>query len=142
MLRSFDNWDSYLNNDGRLLHGKIRFCRKATTDNITIYNTDGVPLRNPIFTDSIGRTEYQVFVENDANVTAYFYQYIGTGDMTHYPDEDYDPSRWSYQYSSDSMDPTQSLVIQSTGADGVDNMDALRSKDIDDALALRLLRGW
>jgi hypothetical protein len=132
MLRAFDNWDSYLNNDGHLLHGKIRFCRKATTDNITIYNTDGVPLRNPIFTDSIGRTEYQVFVENDANVTAYFYQYIGTGDMTHYPDEDYDPSRWSYQYSSDSMDPTQSLVIQSTGADGVDNMDALRSKDIDD----------
>ena len=132
MLRAFDNWDSYLNNDGHLLHGKIRFCRKATTDNITIYNTDGVSLRNPIFTDSIGRTEYQVFVENDANVTAYFYQYIGTGDMMRYPDEDYDPSRWSYQYSSDSMDPTQSLVIQSTGADGVDNMDALRSKDIDD----------
>ena len=69
-MRAFDNWNSYLNNDGNLLHGKIRFCNKGTTDNIAIYNRDGIAIRNPEYTDIIGRTEYQVFVDNVENVTA------------------------------------------------------------------------
>lgn len=131
-MKNVDLWNSYLDNDGRLLHGKVRFCRKETTDNIVIYDEDDMPMTNPILTDSIGRTASQVFVPYDSNVTAYFYKYIGTGEMSAYPPEDYDPSRWSYQYSSDSMDPTQTLVIQSTGADGVDNMTSLRSKNPED----------
>ena len=110
-MRSFDNWISYLNNDGNLLHGKIRFCKQGTTENVVIYNSDETPIRNPEFTDMLGRTEYQVFVDSDANVTAYFYQYIGSGDMMQWPDEDYDPTRWAYQYSSDNLDPVSVLDI-------------------------------
>ena len=58
-MRAFDTWTSYLDNDRNLLHGKIRFCRKGTTDNVTIYNSDGIAIRNPEFTDLLGRTEYQ-----------------------------------------------------------------------------------
>jgi hypothetical protein len=128
-MREFDNWNSYLNNDGNLLHGKIRFCKKGTTDNVAIYNRDSVAIRNPEFTDMIGRTQYQVFVNNEDNVTAYFYQYIGTGDMMQWPDEDYDPSRWAYQYSSDNMDPVNTVNIEATSAEGVATMADLRARD-------------
>lgn len=131
-MRAFDNWNSYLNNDGNLLHGKIRFCRKGTTDNIAIYNRDGIAIRNPEYTDMIGRTEYQVFVDNVENVTAYFYQYIGTGEMEVWPDDDYDPSRWAYQYSSDNTDPVNTVDLESTTAEGVATMADLRDKDPDE----------
>lgn len=131
-MRAFDNWNSYLNNDGNLLHGKIRFCAKGTTDNITIYNRDEIAIRNPEFTDMLGRTEYQVFVDNAENVTAYFYQYIGTGDMMQWPSEDYDPTRWAYQYSSDNMDPVDIVNIEAGTADGVGTMALLRAKDPND----------
>lgn len=128
-MRAWDNHNSYLDNDGNLLHGKIRFCKKATTDNVAIYNRDGVALRNPAFTDMLGRTEYQVFLNSDADVTAYYYKYIGTGDMMTWQGEDYDPSRWSYQYSSDSMDPSKIVDLTATTADGVATMTDLRAKD-------------
>lgn len=128
-MRAFDTWNSYLDNDGNLLHGKIRFCRKGTTDNVTIYNSSEVAIRNPEFTDMLGRTEYQVFVASEENVTAYFYKYIGTGDMMQWPAEDYDPSRWAYQYSSDNMDPTSSIELTADTASGVSTMIDLRSVD-------------
>ena len=127
-MRAFDNWNSYLDNDGNLLHGKIRFCKKGTTDDIVIRNSDGTPIRNPEFTDMLGRTEYQVFVDSSANVTAYFYKYIGTGDMMTVP-EDYDPSRWAYQYSSDDIDPVNSIDLVSDTAQGVSTVDSLRDLD-------------
>lgn len=131
-MRAFDSWTSYLDNDRNLLHGKIRFCRKGTTDNVTIYNSDGIAIRNPEFTDLLGRTEYQVFVDTDTNVTAYFYKYVGTGDMMAWPSEDYDPSRWAYQYSSDNMDPTSAIDITSDTANGVATMTDLRAVDPDE----------
>lgn len=128
-MRAWDNHNSYLDNDGNLLHGKIRFCKKATTDNVAIYNRDGVALRNPAFTDMLGRTEYQVFIDSASDVTAYYYKYIGTGDMMTWQGEDYDPSRWSYQYSSDSMDPSKIVDLTATTAEGVATMTDLRAKD-------------
>ena len=126
-MRAWDNWNSYLDNDRNLLHGKIRFCQKGTTDDVAIFDRDASPVRNPAFTDMLGRTEGQVFVEG--NVTAYFYKYIGTGDMTTLPGEDYDPSRWAYQYSSDDVVPVTSIDISSDTAMGVPNMTGLRALD-------------
>lgn len=130
--RNFDNWNSYLDNDGNVLHGKIRFCSKGTTDNVVIYNSDAIPVRNPEFTDMLGRTEYQVFVDTADNITAYFYKYVGTGDMMTTDPDDYDPSRWALQYTSDDIDPAQTVDLTSTTADGVSTMQGLRSKDPDD----------
>lgn len=125
-MRNFDNWNSYIDLDGNLLHGKVRFCQKDTTDNVTIYNSDGDPVRNPEFTDMLGRTEYQVFVDNDVDVTAYFYKYVGTGELMGWPPEDYDPSRWALQYTSDDMDPVMSVDLTSDTANGVANIASLR----------------
>lgn len=137
MVRAFDNWNSYLDNDGNLLHGKIRFCRKGTTDNVTIYNSDGtVALRNPEFTDMLGRTEYQVFVSADDDVSAYFYKYVGNGDMMGTESDDYDPARWAYQYSSDNIDPAKSVSIESDTAQGVATMSDLRAKDPSDVASV------
>lgn len=129
-MRQFDSWVSYLDNDGNLLHGKIRFCRKGTTDNVIIYDNDETPLRNPAFTDILGRTEHQVFLEDDADVTAYFYKYIGTGDLMQWQGEDYDPARWSLEYTSDSLDPVGTVDISGDTAQGVANMDGLRAADV------------
>lgn len=128
-MRAWDTWNSYLDNDGNLLHGKIRFCLKDTTTDVAIYNSDGDPIRNPEFTDMLGRTEYQVFLDNPDNVTAHFYKYVGTGDMTTWPIEDYDPLRWAYQYSSDSMDPVSKIDIEANTASGVGTMTAFRDVD-------------
>ena len=126
-MRAWDNWNSYLDNDGNLLHGKIRFCRKGTTDDVPILDRDGTAVRNPAFTDMLGRTERQVFVEG--NVTAYFYKYVGSGQMMALPSEDYDPSRWAYQYSSDDIDPVSSVDLTSAAVNAVANMEQLRAID-------------
>lgn len=128
-MRAWDNWNSYLDNDGNLLHGKIRFCKQGTTENIAIYNTDGIPVRNPEYTDSIGRTEYQVFMSSEINATAYFYKYIGSGEMEQYPGDDYDPSRWELQYASDDIDAIDRINLTADTAVGVPNMTTLREKD-------------
>lgn len=136
-VRAFDNWNSYLDNEGKLLHGKIRFCKKGTTDNVTIYNSDGtVALRNPEFTDMLGRTEYQVFVDSEADVTAYFYKYVGNGDMMGTEFDDYDPARWEYQYSSDNLDPAKVVTLEADTAHGVATMADMREKDPDDVPAV------
>ena len=126
-MRNFDNWDVYTDNDGNLLHGKVRFCRKGTTDDITIMNSDGAPIRNPSFTDILGRTEYQVFVGSSDDVSAYFYKYIGSGQMESLPAEDYDPSRWSPQYEVTSVNPVSALEISGDGAPGVPDIGSLRA---------------
>lgn len=135
-FRAWDSWNSYLDNDGNLLHGKIRFCRKGTTDNIDIFDRDGNPIRNPEFTDALGRTQFQVFLKGEDDVTAYFYRYVGSGEMMQTQlifgvEEDYDPSRWAYQYSSDSLDPANRLAIDAKGAEGAATMEDLRAKNPD-----------
>lgn len=128
-MRQWDNWDSYLDNDGNLLHGKIRFCKKGTTENIVISNSDGTPITNPIMTDILGRTAYQVFIDTRDDVSAYFYKYIGSGEMNQWPPEDYDPSRWAYQYEATSTDPVTHLDLDAEGAPGVNTVADLRATD-------------
>ena len=128
-MRAWDNWNSYLDNDGNLLHGKIRFCSQGTTDNIAIYNTDGIPVRNPEYTDSLGRTQYQVFMSSEVNATVYFYKYIGSGEMEQYPGDDYDPTRWQLQYVADNIDAIDSINLTADTAVGVPNMSTLRELD-------------
>jgi len=128
-MRNFDEWDSYLDNDGNPLHGKIRFCRRATTDNIAITDADGVALPNPMPTDILGRTASQVFLGTRENVSAYFYKYVGSGEWDRWPPEDYDPERWSLQYEVSSVDPVDRLDLDVQGAPGVNTMDDLRSLD-------------
>lgn len=129
-MRAFDSWQSYIDNNGKFLYGKISFCKKGTTEPIAIYNSDGVALRNPIYTNDIGQTEFQVFVDDAADVTAYAYRYIGTGDMMTEELEDFSPLRWSYQYSITSLATRLTIDIVSNTAIGVATMNELRALDV------------
>ena len=128
-MREFDSWNSYLDNDGNPLHGKVRFCKLGTTDNIAIYDADGVALQNPMPTDILGRTARQVFFGTGENVSAYFYKYVGSGEWDRWPPEDYDPERWALQYETSSLDPVDRLDLSVNGAPGVKDMASLRATD-------------
>lgn len=122
-MRAWDNWVSYLDDDGRLLHGKIEFCIEGTTTRTNVYDCQGHQLANPIYTDALGRTRSQVFVDDD--VTAIYWKYIGNGNM----ETDTDPSNWDDIYTSVSMDPVSSLHITADSIKSVSTMASLRSLD-------------
>ena len=101
MTRSWDNWNKYTDNDNKPLHGCIMFMVNLGNTVAPIYDKDGTPLNNPQLTDVYGRTQHQVFIEED--VIAYYYKYIGNG--LWYTEQDIDPSdtsKWDLQYTSKS----------------------------------------
>ena len=100
-MRSFDNWNKYTDNDNKPLHGCIQFVVNVGNTSAPIYDKDGTPLNNPQLTDAYGRTQHQVFINED--VIAYYYKYIGNGEW--YTEQDIDPSdvsKWQLQYTSKS----------------------------------------
>lgn len=101
MNRSWDNWNKYTDNDNKPLHGCIMFMVNLGNTVAPIYDKDGTPLNNPQLTDVYGRTQHQVFIEED--VIAYYYKYIGNG--LWYTEQNIDPSdnsKWDLQYTSKS----------------------------------------
>lgn len=101
-IRSFDNWNRYLDNQNHPLHGCIQFNVKDGNTIAPIYDSDGTPLNNPIITDEYGRTQHQVFIEED--VVAYYYKYIGNGIWNTQLDIDTsDTTKWSLQYTSENQ---------------------------------------
>ena len=123
-LRNFDNWNRYLDNKGNILHGKIYFCYKDSNTVAPIYDSDGTELANPIYTDIYGRTSKQVFLQSGKDILVYFYKWIGQGAMT-----DDDPSNWSLQYTSESMNAFSLDFGDFNAAVTVANMAELRKLD-------------
>lgn len=125
MFRNFDNWDTYRDRAGNTLHGCVLFCVKDGTTPANIYDGDQVSLANPQFTDSMGRTQRQVFV--NADVLAYFYKYIGDGTMASQDGIDpSDESKWSLQYTVESA-AIDEKDVEGQAAMGVGTMDELRA---------------
>lgn len=79
-MRQFDTYQSYLDNLGDPLVGRLRF-RKLDGSPAVIYDENGTPLSNPILTDASGRTEKQVFLD-DHDYMVYFDKYVGGSVMT------------------------------------------------------------
>ena len=62
-MRQFDNRTSWLDNEGKPLAGRVKFCKFHTTELENIYNVTGnVPLDNPMFTNTLGQLNNQVFL--------------------------------------------------------------------------------
>lgn len=123
-LRNFDNWNRYLDNKGNILHGKLYFCYKDSNTVAPIYDSDGTELANPLYTDIYGRTSKQVFLQSGKDILVYFYKWIGQGAMT----ED-DPTYWSLQYTSESMNAFSLDFGDFNAAVTVANIDELRKLD-------------
>ena len=146
-MRNFDNWDTYKDLDGDVLHGCVQFNVRGGTTPGHIYDRDGTEIANPQLTDSLGRTALQVFVDSD--VVAYFYKYIGDGSYSDYEDIPIDTSdegKWSLQYTVESK-LSGNGTIAGNSAMGVSDMDSLRSLDPEevptvDGLRIVCLHGY
>lgn len=130
MSRNFDNWNRYLDNDNKPLHGCVMFNVKDGNTVAPIYDSDGTPLDNPQITDEFGRTEHQVFV--DVDVVAYFYKYIGTGNYNTIRSQDIDindDTLWALQYTCENIND---ILAHITGDSAmcVATISALRNLDI------------
>ena len=137
MNRNFDNRNRYYDLNGNPLQGCIEFFIRGTNTKAVIYDADGVALANPQLTDQLGRTDHQVFVNDD--VTAYVYKYVGNGRFGNIEEESIDTSAydldqndnptqylWALQYTVDSkMDATS--VVSTDAAPAVMTMAALRA---------------
>lgn len=122
--RSFDNWNKYTDNDNHPLHGCIHFVVNDGNTSAPIYDKDGTPLDNPQLTDIYGRTQHQVFIEED--VIAYYYKYIGNGEWyTEMSINPSDTSKWQLQYTSKS-ELFINIESESKSSYGVLNIDNLR----------------
>lgn len=129
MARSWDLWNKYTDNNGNPLHGCIHFVVNEGNTSAPIYDKDGTPLNNPQLTDIYGRTQHQVFIEED--VIAYYYKYIGNGEW--YTEQSIDPSdtsKWQLQYTTNS-ELTVNVHYTSTSPYSVSNIDDLRRLDVD-----------
>ena len=128
-MRNFDNWNRYLDNDNKPLHGCVMFNVKDGNTVAPIFDSDGTALDNPILTDEYGRTQHQVFINVD--VVAYFYKYIGTGRYNTQLDIDVsDDSLWSLQYTSENINDILAHITSDTVV-CISNIAELRSLDID-----------
>lgn len=126
--RTFDNWNRYLDNNGKILHGCIQFNVKDGNTIAAIFDVDGTALDNPILTDEYGRTQHQVCIDED--VVAYFYKYVGNGIWSDELDIDTsDVSKWALQYTSENIDQS-TLYVTADSLYCVDTIADLRNIDV------------
>ena len=122
-MRQFDNKNSWLDLDGKPLAGRVKFCRLHTTELENIYDNQGNLSDNPIFTNTIGQLNWQVFLADNKNYTVRFEKYVGNGDMTE--DED----NWLFQYSCDNLWDIYGINVDATTFQLVNNITDLRALD-------------
>lgn len=130
-MRQFDLWNRYKDNNGNPLHGAVQFNVKDGNTPAPIFSRDGTALNNPILTDIYGRTAQQVFIK--ADVTAYFYKYIGPGSFENLPANGInvnDPALWALQFSCDNVFSGEQHIVTDS-APNVGTIAELRSTDVD-----------
>lgn len=126
-MREFDNRNSWLDDKGQPLVGRVKFCRLHTNELENIYDITGeVVLSNPQFTNNIGQLVNQVFLD-DKDYSVRFEKYIGNGRM----EDDEDQTNWLFVYSCDNLYETFSIDIQTEGLQSVNTISALRTTDPD-----------
>jgi hypothetical protein len=131
MARSFDTWLRYQDNSNKPLHGCIQFMVRDGNTSAPIYDQDGTELDNPQITDVYGRTEHQVFINED--VTAYFYKYIGQGTLEQEQElgiDTNDPSKWSLQYTCENQQ-SYDTHLTANAPTCVPSISALRALEVD-----------
>ena len=119
-MRPFDYKNSWLDDEGKPLAGRVKFCRLHTTALENIYDNQGYAADNPIYTNTIGQLDFQVFLADNKDYTIRFEKYIGNGDMRE--DED----NWLFQYSCDNLWDVYSIEVTAEALQLVNNIYDLR----------------
>lgn len=126
-MREFDNSQSWLDLDGQPLVGRLTFYKLHTTEKANIYNVEGNVIANPVFTNQIGQTQYQVFLDNDIDYTVVYEKYIGQADMS----DDEEQENWLFQYSNDCTSIKINLEVESDAIQSVNCIADLRNLNPD-----------
>lgn len=124
-MREFDQSQSWLDNSGKPLIGRLTFYKLHTSEKATIYNVNGTAIANPQFTNTIGQTVNQVFLDNDIDYTVSYEKYIGNGIMV----DDEEPTNWEFQYSNDCTAIKVILEIDTDALQSVNVISDLRNLD-------------
>ena len=124
-MRNFDESQTWLDNNGQPLIGRLTFYKLHTSEIAQIYNVNGTAIANPVFTNTIGQTVYQVFLDNDIDYTVEFEKYIGNGIMQ----DDTDEANWEFQYSNDCPSIKIVLEIETDAIQSVNTISDLRALD-------------
>ncbi len=123
-MRPFDFKESWFDFDGKPLAGRVSFCRLHTTELEDIYDNQGYPAENPVFTEvQTGQLRHQVFLKDNTDYTLRFWKYIGQGDMTE------DQDNWLFLYSCDVLWNVYGIEIDASTFQLVNNITALRALD-------------
>lgn len=120
-MRMFDNKNSWLDDDGKPLLGRVKFCKLHTTVLENVYDNQGYVCNNPMFTNTIGQLDSQVFLKDNTDYTVRFEKYIGNGDMSE------DQDNWLYIYSCDDLWNTFGVEVDSSTFQLVNNINDLRN---------------
>lgn len=124
-MRQFDNRNSWLDNEGKPLIGRISFYKKDTSEYETITDVDGTSLSNPILTNTLGQTVVQVFLQDNKDYTINFEKYIGNGDYT----QDEEITNWEFQYSCDNLYDVYGIEVNCDGVQAVNTINDLQNFD-------------
>lgn len=123
-MRQFDTYQSYLDNVGDVLVGRVRFCN-LDGSMASIYDVNGNPLGNPILTDNSGRISSQVFLD-DHDYLVFFEKYVGHASMT----EETEPDDWEETGSAVNRYNTVGVKVDvEAGFQSVDTIDKLKKLD-------------
>lgn len=121
-MRSFDQRNSYLDDELKPLVGRVTFYKLHTSEIEDILDKDGQPLANPVYTNTLGQTNVQVFLKDNTDYTISFEKYIGNGDYT--DEEDID--NWLFLYSCDNLWDVYSMQVDCDGVYSVDTIEDLK----------------
>lgn len=124
MNRPFDFKWTWLDDEGKPLAGKVEFCKLHTTVLENIYDNQGYPASNPVFTEvQTGQLVHQVFLKDKTDYTVRWYKYVGNGDMTE------DQNNWLFLYSADVLWDVYGVEFETDAYQVVDNIAALRTTE-------------
>lgn len=124
-MRAFDQRNSYLDDEGKPLIGRVSFYKKGTNVLETITDVAGASLANPVYTNTLGQLVYQVYLQDYTDYTVKFEKYIGNGDFTDDPDID----NWLFLYSCDNLFDVYGISVDCDGVQAVNTINDLIAFD-------------
>lgn len=124
-MRAFDQRNSYLDDEGKPLIGRVSFYKKGTNVLETITDVAGSSLANPVYTNTLGQLVYQVYLQDYTDYTIKFEKYIGNGDFT----DDPDINNWLFLYSCDNLFDVYGISVDCEGVQAVNTISDLIAFD-------------
>lgn len=124
-MRAFDQRNSYLDDEGKPLIGRVSFYKKGTNVLETITDVAGSSLANPVYTNTLGQLVYQVYLQDYTDYTVKFEKYIGNGDFT----DDPDINNWLFLYSCDNLFDVYGISVECDGVQAVNTINDLIAFD-------------